>query len=90
MPAVKDPRISARHCRIFCVRSTSSLGSGAMEVYVEDMSVNGTWINSECRLRTNQKRLLNSGDEISLCNPKKRISNDRDAGAVSFTFVLLN
>ncbi|CAN0412162.1 unnamed protein product, partial [Hapterophycus canaliculatus] len=35
------------------------------------MSANGTWINQDMRLVRGQRRLLHSGDEISLLNPFK-------------------
>lgn len=35
------------------------------------MSANGTWINQDMKLVRGQRRLLNSGDEISLLNPYK-------------------
>lgn len=40
-------------------------------MYVEDMSANGTWINQDMKLVRGQRRLLHSGDEISLLNPYK-------------------
>lgn len=38
---------------------------------MEDLSANGTWINQDLRLVRGQRRLLHSGDEISLLNPYK-------------------
>lgn len=35
------------------------------------MSANGTWINQDMKLVRGQRRLLHSGDEISLLNPYK-------------------
>ncbi len=35
------------------------------------MSANGTWINQHTKLVRGQRRLLHSGDEISLLNPNK-------------------
>lgn len=35
------------------------------------MSANGTWINQDMKLARGQRRLLHSGDEISLLNPYK-------------------
>lgn len=36
------------------------------------MSANGTWINQRMKLVRGQRRLLHSGDEISLLNPFKK------------------
>eukprot|EP00904_Undaria_pinnatifida_P009768 jgi/Undpi1/5921/HiC_scaffold_2.g01195.m1 len=66
---VSDQRVSSKHCRIYCEVVSGHLGG--MEVYVEDMSANGTWINQDMKLVRGQRRLLHSGDEISLLNPYK-------------------
>eukprot|EP00752_Nemacystus_decipiens_P011211 g9962.t1 len=66
---VADQRISSKHCRIYCEAVSGHLGG--TEVYVEDMSANGTWINQDMKLVRGQRRLLHSGDEISLLNPYK-------------------
>jgi hypothetical protein len=75
--------ISNRHCRIYCMLSTdNSRGNNKqdMQVYIEDTSGNGTLINNTTLLRRGEKRLLHTGDEISLVNPatlsKKIRSND--------------
>ena len=49
----------------------ASLARNPVQVYVEDMSANGTWINQDMKLVRGQRRLLHSGDEISLLNPYK-------------------
>ncbi|CAN0414241.1 unnamed protein product, partial [Ectocarpus sp. 12 AP-2014] len=67
---VADQRISSKHCRIYCEHLSGHLGG--IEVYVEDMSANGTWINQRMKLVRGQRRLLHSGDEISLLNPFKK------------------
>ncbi|CBJ28013.1 Chk2, checkpoint kinase [Ectocarpus siliculosus] len=67
---VADRRISSKHCRIYCEHLSGHLGG--TEVYVEDMSANGTWINQRMKLVRGQRRLLHSGDEISLLNPFKK------------------
>lgn len=36
------------------------------------MSANGTWVNQGTKLTRGARRLLNSGDEISLLNPNKQ------------------
>lgn len=43
-----------------------------IQVYVEDMSANGTWVNQTTKLTRGARRLLNSGDEIALLNPNKQ------------------
>lgn len=52
-----------------------------LQVYVEDMSANGTWINQSTKLARGQRRLLHSGDEIALLNPYKH--NNRAVGMAS-------
>ena len=54
--------ISKRHCRI--VKATS-------EVYLEDYSFNGTYVNSEKIGRGNRK-ILKHNDQISLVSPEFR------------------
>ena len=63
--------LSNRHCKIYCMLSGSLRGvpsSTSLEVYVEDTSANGTFINGGIRLRRGERRLLNTGDEICLLN----------------------
>ena len=59
--------ISNKHCRIFCMLKSPG-PSQEMDVYIEDMSGNGTLINGITLLRRGEKRLLHTGDEISLVN----------------------
>jgi hypothetical protein len=63
--------ISNRHCRIFCLLSSTrgSSGQPEMEVYIEDDSGNGTLINNTTLLRKNDRRKLHTGDVICLVNP---------------------
>jgi len=59
--------ISNRHAKIYCL----FLGNHHnMEVYIEDTSGNGTFINSTVKLRKGEKRLLHSGDTICFVNPQ--------------------
>ncbi|CAM9269823.1 unnamed protein product [Discosporangium mesarthrocarpum] len=67
---INDKKVSSNHCRIYCEVPPGPVG--AMEVYIEDTSVNGTWVNQATRLTKGARRLLNSGDEISLLNPHKK------------------
>lgn len=61
--------ISNKHCRIFCMlKAPGPLQE--MDVYVEDSSGNGTLVNGTTLLRRGEKRLLHTGDEISLVNPQ--------------------
>ncbi|CAM9933350.1 unnamed protein product, partial [Laminaria digitata] len=76
---VSDQRVSSKHCRIYCEVVSGHLGG--MEVYVEDMSANGTWINEDMKLVRGQRRLLHSGDEISLLNPYKHHKRTADKEA---------
>ena len=59
--------ISNKHCKIFCMLKSPG-PSQEMDVYIEDMSGNGTLINGTTLLRRGEKRLLHTGDEISLVN----------------------
>ncbi|GAX10958.1 hypothetical protein FisN_2Lh488 [Fistulifera solaris] len=72
--------ISNRHCRIFCCLDSSLTQPGItlprMQVFLEDMSGNGTIVNQTTLLRRGEKRMLHTGDEICLVNPhtlKKKI-----------------
>ncbi len=72
--------ISNRHCRIFCCLDSSLTQPGVtlprMQVFLEDMSGNGTIVNQTTLLRRGEKRMLHTGDEICLVNPhtlKKKI-----------------
>lgn len=41
----------------------------SMEVYIEDTSSNGTYINNNTLLKKNERRILHTGDVICLLNP---------------------
>lgn len=74
------------------------------QIYVEDMSANGTWINHDIKLVRGHRRLLHSGDEIALLNPYKHLKKGPtrtpgkdgedaaklEADAATFTFINLN
>ena len=88
-----EPRVSSRHCRIFCERSENAFGGAELLVFVEDMSSNGTYVNQTVQLRKGQKRQLHTGDEISLLNPVSKCKDGKRAAALavlSFTFVNLH
>lgn len=57
--------ISKQHCKI--VRTVVS--SGTPEVYLEDYSSNGTYVNSE-KIGKGNKRILKNNDHISLSSPQ--------------------
>lgn len=57
--------ISKRHCKI--VRTDAS--SATREVYLEDYSSNGTYVNGEIIGKGN-KRILKNNDHISLASPR--------------------
>jgi len=52
--------ISKKHCKI--VKATP-------EVYLEDLSFNGTYVNSE-KIGRGKKRILKNNDQISLVSPQ--------------------
>ena len=92
---VEDKLVSGCHAHLYCVRevvSVPSAASGAaahaastrVAVYLEDASSNGTWVRGaharEWTKVHNQRRQLESGDEISL------LSVVRDAGGAVENF----
>ena len=88
MMAWAHSMISNKHCRIFQDNNSNN------QVFIEDMSGNGTFINQTTCLRKGQQRILHSGDEICLVNPetlRKKISSARVLQNVidqyTFTFV---
>lgn len=94
--------ISNRHCRIYCLLNVpetnphcSSPSTPEMEVFVEDMSGNGTLINGTTLLRKNERRKLHTGDVICLVNPKllaKRVRSmsERKMYMSQYSFVFVN
>jgi calcium/calmodulin-dependent protein kinase I len=69
----KDPRISSVHCRVFCMFNHVSL---AHEVFIEDASANGTFLQTNNTMTSGIQRLvkgvprqLRTGDEVYLVNP---------------------
>jgi serine/threonine protein kinase len=97
--------ISNKHCKIYCTLDTAmtsaveggpgSILSPAMQVYIEDTSGNGTYINKTTLLRKGEKRLLHSGDEISLVNPEVLAKKIRSTTPISellqqFSYIFIN
>jgi serine/threonine protein kinase len=71
-----SPRVSNRHCMIYCKMNRADPTNPYLEAWIEDTSANGTFLNRNQRLQKNVPRLLRTGDEISLVNPElTRISN---------------
>lgn len=56
--------ISKRHCKIV----KADILSATSEVYLEDYSSNGTYVNSE-KVGKGKKRILKNNDQISLASP---------------------
>lgn len=63
------PRISNRHCMIYCKMNRVDPTNPFLEAWIEDLSANGTFLIKGQRLQKNVPRLLRTGDEISLINP---------------------
>eukprot|EP01040_Poterioochromonas_malhamensis_P002737 gene2737-2914_t len=65
------PRISNRHCIIYCKMNKSNPNPKEhyLEAFIEDCSANGTFINKKIKLKKGVPRQLHSSDEISLLNP---------------------
>lgn len=88
MMAWAHSMISNKHCRIFQNNNSNN------QVFIEDMSGNGSFINQTTQLSKGQQRILHSGDEICLVNPdtlRKKITSARVLQNVidqyTFTFV---
>ena len=69
-----DCHVSTLHARIFCVRNQVTMD---MDVYIEDVSNNGTYVQTSDALSGAQKlvkgvpRQLRTGDEVFLVNPTR-------------------
>jgi len=87
--------ISNTHCRIFCLLKNANTNDNEMEVYIEDSSGNGTFINNTTLLKRNERRLLHTGDTICLLNPKiiqKKVRNVLEQKDIlnHYSFVFIN
>ena len=69
--------VSGRHCRVW----REAVGA-AQQVYVEDTSTNGTFVDG-ARLRRGVRHMLASGAEVALLDPRKAVD------AVVYRFVEL-
>ncbi len=49
---INDKRISSQHCRLYCIPSVAGEGEHirTLGVFIEDMSSNGTWVNTYTHL----------------------------------------
>lgn len=79
--------ISNRHCRIFQQQNEN-------QIFIEDNSGNGTFVNQQTHLRKGETRILHSGDEICLINIetiRKKISSYRVIQMVlqQFSFIFV-
>ena len=83
---VEDKRISSQHCLVYCDYEEARL-----RVFVEDTSVNGTFVNdSLTRLHKGKRLELKTGDEIFLINPRSVENTDTSVdNCTSFLYVNL-
>ena len=87
--------ISNTHCRLFCLLRANSSALPDMEVYIEDSSGNGTYINNTTLLKKNERRILHTGDTICLLNQKIVRKKVKDLGLQKelldcYSFVFIN
>ncbi|CAB9507306.1 MAP kinase-activated protein kinase 2 (Fragment) [Seminavis robusta] len=95
--------ISNRHATIYCClpdapranNNKNTLPASSMQVWIEDSSYNGTWINGSILLKRGQKRMLHSGDEISFVGKellRRRVRDEARLQAVyqQYAFVFVN
>lgn len=85
----ESKKISSEHCRIFYLEHTTEQNQIYVEVYIEDISANGTWINRHARLSKHTRRMLHNGDIISLINPGPGPSYSDDVEKLSFTVCIM-
>ena len=81
--------VSSAHCMIYC-EAMDICGRRITEVYIEDCSANGTFVNGVTKIRRGERRLLNNGDEVYLVKPRVpgQSGARRDVvEATSFTFI---
>eukprot|EP01039_Chlorochromonas_danica_P005844 gene5846-6436_t len=64
-----SPRISNKHCLIYCKPNRADSENVYLEAWIEDLSANGTYLNKDIKLKRNVPRLLRTGDEIHFINP---------------------
>ena len=79
--------VSSRHCRLFCMPSVTN-PSAPLQVFVEDLSTNGTHLFSGGQhelLRKSQRQLVN-GDEICLVTATSRTGAAGGTELATFTF----
>jgi serine/threonine protein kinase len=83
---VEDKRVSSQHCFVYCDYEEARL-----RVFVEDKSVNGTYVNdSLTRLHKGKRLELKTGDEIFLINPHNlEFQNGNTTKCASFLYINL-
>eukprot|EP00968_Pinguiococcus_pyrenoidosus_P025072 scaffold5443_cov291-Pinguiococcus_pyrenoidosus.AAC.5 len=83
-----DQHVSSEHCIIYCLE-TGTLG--VPDVYLEDRSQNGTYINdNERRIGKGKRRLLHNGDEVHLVRPSvpgRAGASAEQVERTTFTFI---
>ena len=91
-----DRRISGTHCKLFCepaetCGSATAGGNSAdrFHVFVENLSGNGTFINTNQKLAKHERRRLNTGDEIALLKPRPTAKGHKNQEKRTFTFLNL-
>jgi hypothetical protein len=78
---IPDRRISSKHCLLYC-----NYKMGKLCVYIEDIGVNGTYVNNiHTKISKGERLEIKSGDEIFLVNPRT-VRKDGTSNAV-FMFV---
>lgn len=83
---VEDKRVSSQHCKVYC-----DYAEARLRVFVEDSSVNGTFVNdSLTRLHKGKRLELKTGDQIYLINPRSvDLNNGTHDNCTSFLYVNL-
>ena len=61
-----SPRISNKHCMLYCKMNNADPNYPCLEAFIEDYSANGTYINRETKLTKNFPRMLHNGEEVEL------------------------
>ncbi|CDS02704.1 hypothetical protein LRAMOSA00109 [Lichtheimia ramosa] len=69
------PEISKNHCCIYMESGNNGRQKG-INVYLEDMSSNGTFVNGQRVQSDDRRRILRSGDNIQLYRKEKMPSED--------------
>ena len=91
-----DRRISGTHCKLYCEpadtcgsASAGGNSTNCFHVFVENLSGNGTFINTNQKLAKHERRRLNTGDEIALLKPRQTAKGHKNQEKCTFTFLNL-